>query len=253
MASRKEEKERLKAERVQEQSADAAKERRRRMTQFGVGAALLAACVIAVLVVISQSGGDGGGDTDLDNVSAVESELKGIPQDGIVLGDGKAKVTITEFGDLQCPVCKEFSEQVTPKLVSGPVSDGDANYEFNQWPILGEDSVTAAKAALAAGEQNRYWNFVELFYDNQGTENTGYVDDAFLESIAKGAGVPDIDQWNTDRDDAKWNKVLADNDSAAAEEGFTGTPSVIVEGPNGSEVPASLDFDGIQDAINSVS
>ena len=52
------------------------------------------------------------------------------------------------------------------------------------------------KAALAAGEQDRFWNFLQLFYLNQGGENSGYVTDGFLTSIAKGAGVPDIDKWN---------------------------------------------------------
>ncbi len=67
----------------------------------------------------------------------------------------------------------------------------------------------AAKAALAAGEQNRYWNFVELFYRNQGVENSGYVTDDFLENVAKGAGVPDIAKWNKDRNSSKWDAELA--------------------------------------------
>ena len=252
MASRKEQKEQLRAKRQTEDSAQAATERRRKMVQYGTGAVLLAACVVAILIVVSQSGSDGGGDTTVEGVSTIESQLKGIPQDGTVLGEPDADVTVVEFGDLQCPVCKAFSEQVSTELISGVVASGDAGYEFRQWPIIGEESVTAAKAALAAGEQGRYWNFVQLFYENQGTENTGYVTDDFLQSIAEGAGVRDIDQWNDDREDPKWDTVLADNDTAAQEEGFTGTPSVVVEGPNGSEVPEPLDLNGIEAAIKSV-
>ncbi len=254
MANRREQKDRLRAERQQAEAAQAAGERRRRMVQFGTGAVLLAACVVAILIVVSQSGSDsGGGDSALEGVSQVESQLKGIPQKGTVLGDPSAQTTVVEFGDLQCPVCQQFSEKVSGDLISGPVTDGDAAYQFRQWPIIGDQSVTAAKAALAAGEQNRYWNFVQLFYMNQGTENTGYVTDGFLESIAKGAGVPDIGKWNDDRDDPKWDRVLNTNDSAASDHGFTGTPSVIVQGPGGDQVPKPLDLNGIEDAINSVS
>jgi len=252
MASRKEQKEQLRAKRHQQESAQSAAERRRTMVQYGTGAVLLAAVVVAILIVVSQSGSDGGGDTTITGASTVEGELKGIDQDGTVLGDPKADVTVVEFGDLQCPVCKEFSEQVSGDLIAGPVSDGDAAYEFRQWPIIGDQSVDAAKAALAAGEQGVYWNFVELFYENQGAENSGYVTDDFLESIADGAGVADIARWNEDRAEEKWDAVLADNDAAASEEGFTGTPSVIVEGPNGSEVPDPLNLDGIEAAIKSV-
>ena len=84
---------------------------------------------------------------------------------------------MVEFGDLQCPVCQAFSAQIAPGLISDVVRKGTAKYEFRQYTIIGPDSTAAAKAALAAGEQGRYWNFIELFYRNQGTENSGYVTD----------------------------------------------------------------------------
>ena len=252
MASRKDQKEQLRAKRHAQESgtgrdraaAEDGPVRRRRGPACGVRRR----CADRRQPVGERRGGD----TTVEGVSTVESQLKGIPQDGTVLGEPDADVTVVEFGDLQCPVCKAFSEQVSTELISGVVASGDAGYEFRQWPIIGEESVTAAKAALAAGEQGRYWNFVQLFYENQGTENTGYVTDDFLESIAEGAGVRDIDQWNDDREDPKWDTVLADNDTAAQEEGFTGTPSVVVEGPNGNEVPEPLDLNGIEAAIKSV-
>ena len=106
-------------------------------------------------------------------------------------------------------------DETTPELISGPVSDGDVKLEFRQYLIIGPDSREAAKAALAAGEQDRYWNYVTLFYRNQGVENSGYVTDDFLESVAKGAGVPDLAKWNQDRDDPKWDEVLSKSQSEA--------------------------------------
>ena len=94
-------------------------------------------------------------------------------------------------------------------------------------------STAAGAAALAAGEQGRGWNFVELFYRNQGFENSGYADDSFLTSVAKGAGVQDITKWNADRQSPKWNSVLSQTQAEASQLAFGGTPSILVEGPGG--------------------
>ena len=109
----------------------------------------------------------------------MEQQLHGIPQHGTVLGDPKAKVRVTEYGDLQCPVCRGFSESVAPELIDQVVRKGTR--ELRLPPVArdrrraAQQSTLAAKAALAASEQGRYWNYVELFYRNQGTEDSGYV------------------------------------------------------------------------------
>src|SRR6476659_9405442 len=232
MASRKEQKEQLRAERLARESAEQAKQRRQRLVQYGSAAAFLAICAVAVLIVVSQSGGGSAG-SGARSAAAIEQQLKGIPQHGTVLGDPKAKVTVVEFGDLQCPVCQAFSVQTTPGLISGVVRKGTAKYEFRQYTIIGPDSVTAAKAALAASEQNRYWNYIELFYRNQGTENSGYVTDSFLESIATGAGVPDIAKWNQSRKSSKWDSVLSKVQNETSALGINATPTIMVDGPGG--------------------
>ena len=239
MASRKEQKERLRAERLTRESEDQAKERRRRLVQYGSAAAFLAICAVAALIIISQSGGGSAGSGAKDSTE-IKKQLQGIPQHGTVLGDPKAKVSVIEFGDLQCPACQQFSTETTPGLISGPVSKGDVNLEFRQYVIIGADSKTAAEAALAAGEQNRYWNYIELFYRNQGVENSGYVTDDFLESVAKGAGVPDIAKWNKDRQDPKWDKVLAKVQTEAQTLGFSSTPSFLAEGPGGKNTASGV-------------
>jgi protein-disulfide isomerase len=253
MASRKEQKERLRAERLEREQADRSREQRRRLVQYGSGAAFLALCVIVVLVLLSQSGGGSGGDTNVEDQALVTNQLKGIPQHGTVLGDPSAKVHVVEFGDLQCPVCQAFSFQVAPGLISGPVKDGTADYEFRNFTIIGPQSPTAAEAALAAAEQGRYWNFVELFYRNQGEENSGYVTDSFLESIAKGAGVPDIPKWNTDRNSPKLAAEVKKTTREAQALGFSGTPSILVEGPGGRKpLPNVPTLSQLESTIKSV-
>ena len=258
MATRKDQKERLRGERMAREAEEQATARRKRLVQYGALAGLLALVVVAALIIVSQNnssdeatGAGAGG--DVADVSLVSQQLQGIPQNGTVLGDPKAKVSVVEYGDLQCPVCKEFSFQVSPDVIDKVVRKGMATYDFRQWTIIGPDSVTAAKAALAAGEQGRYWNFVELFYRNQGRENSGYVTDDFLASIAEGAGVKDIEKWNADRKSKEWDPILSRNDTQAKGLGFTGTPSILVQGPSGRKTFATIpSASQIEAAVESV-
>jgi protein-disulfide isomerase len=202
-------------------------DRRTRMLQLAAGAAFLAVAVVLVLVVVSATS-SGGGDTKLEGVSEVNRHLARIPQHGMVLGDPSAQVEVVEFADLQCPYCKAFTEDELPPIIENQVKKGEAKVAFHNFTIIGEQSLPAGAAALAAGAQGRGWNFVELFYKNQGDENSGYADDEFLRAIAKGAGVQDIAKWNRERE-----KLTAEVEATTAEAqelGFTGTPSLAIKG-----------------------
>jgi protein-disulfide isomerase len=204
-------------------------DRRTRMLQLAAGAAFLAVAVVLVLIVVSASSSGSGGDTKLEGVSEVNRRLAGIPQHGMVLGNPSAPVEVVEFADLQCPYCKAFTEDQLLPIIETQVKKGEAKIAFHNFTIIGEQSLPAGAAALAAGEQGRGWNFVELFYENQGDENSGYADDEFLEAIAKGAGVPDIARWNKER---KQLSAEVEATTAEAQElGFTGTPSLAIKGP----------------------
>jgi protein-disulfide isomerase len=211
--------------------------RRQRLLQIGSAAVFLAIVVVAVLIVVNQSQSEGG-DTSLEDVGLVNRELKGVPQNGMVLGEPEVKVTLIEFGDLQCPVCKGYAEEIVPGVIDSKVRSGEAKLEFRNYTIISQESIPAAAAALAAGEQGRGWSFLELFYRNQGLEASGYITDEFLTEVAKGAGVPDIARWNDDRKSrALLSQVEAEREEAE-QLGLTGTPSFVVTGPGaqGKEV-----------------
>jgi protein-disulfide isomerase len=225
-------------ERLREDQQAGAAERRQRMVKLASAGAFLALVVVAILIVVS-SGNNGGGDSsNIVEAKEVDQLLAGIPQRGMVLGDPGAKVTVFEFGDLQCPVCKGYAEEVLPQIIENQVQNGKTRLDFRNFTIIGPQSKPAGAAAIAAGEQGRGWNFVELFYRNQGSEDSGYADDEFLTAIARGAGVPDLAQWNRAR---KSKSVLARVEATTAEAenlDFTGTPSFALEGPGASGVEA---------------
>jgi protein-disulfide isomerase len=248
----------MRAERqaVESQQADALTRKRR--LQYLIIAGFAAIAVVVALIVISQSGGDdndggGGSPTNVRGMAQVDAELSGIPQQGQLLGDANAPVTVTEFGDPQCPVCAAFSEQIAPELISSEVKSGTVKYQFQPYIIIGPDSKPAMRAALAAGEQGRFWNYLQLFYRNQGEENSGYVTDPFMTSIATAAGVKDLDNWNQSRNSSQWDSVLANGTNQAESLGFNGTPSIFVQGPNGQKALSGFGLSEIRSAIQQVS
>lgn len=211
--------------------------RRRRLLQIASAAAFLALAGVLVLIVVNSSETEGG-DTRLEGVAAVKRELRGIPQQGLTLGRPEARVTLYEYGDLQCPVCKAFAEDVVPDVIEAKVRSGEAKLEFRNFTIISEESVPAAAAAIAAGEQGRGWEFVDVFYANQGLEASGYVTDEFLAEIARAAGVPDLARWNEERESKAVLRQVQSESEEAQSLGLTGTPSFAITGPatEGKEV-----------------
>jgi protein-disulfide isomerase len=209
--------------------------RRQRLLQLSAAGVFLAIIVVVVVIVVAGSGGDdssGGGEpSNLIGKAEVEKLLAGIPQSGTLLGKPDAPVKVFEYGDLQCPFCKENAEKVTPEVIEHQVRAGEASIDFNQYVIIGPDSIPAGEAALAAGAQGKAWNFIELFYRNQGEENSGYVTDEFIESVGKEAGIPDLAKWNQERKSGKFKKTLEAQTKKAQKLGFEGTPSFAIEGP----------------------
>jgi protein-disulfide isomerase len=166
-----------------------------------IGGALV---LVVALVVGSRLGNDSSKPSATNiELDSIEEMLSGIPQKGIVLGNPKAKLTLVEFSDPQCPWCGEWARKVFPTLVDRYVQTGKLRIEYSGVVIANDDSTRMIRLAQAAGLQNKLWNVVELEFENQGTENSGYATDAFLKGIVK--AVPGLDA----------DKALSDADTSA--------------------------------------
>jgi protein-disulfide isomerase len=115
----------------------------------------------------------------------------GIPQTLNVLGDPKAPVTMVEFGDLQCPFCRDYALRALPAIVEEYVRPGKVKLVFTGLAFIGPDSETALRATYAAGLQGKLWNYLDLLYRNQGPENSGWVTDGLLRAV--GSSIPGLD------------------------------------------------------------
>jgi protein-disulfide isomerase len=230
-----------------EEASSASAARRRRLQQLGAIAAFAVALVV-VLIVVSQGGSDSSG-------SAPDKGLfNGIAQDGTALGDPNAPFTLVEFGDPQCPFCAEYDRSVLPTVVKDYVRPGKVRLEFQPLTFIGPDSEVAARFAVALGQQNHFWNFIDLMYHNQQTENSGYVTNDFLTGLADQIPGADAKKALAAQGSSEITDVLDKAKSAAQDAGISSTPSFLI-GPTGGTATtldvSKLDPGTFSDALDS--
>lgn len=213
------------------EAAEQAKTTRRRRLQI-LGTGLVAAvAVIAIAAIVSTS--SNGAPSD-GAALARSTVVDGVPETNGVLGDPKAPVTITEYVDLQCPICAEASKTTLPTLIDDYVKTGKVKLQARTMHFLGPDSVTAARVAAGAQQQNKLWSFIETFYANQGTENSGYATEDFLKSVATTAGVnADAALKYADTNEAEAALTTANQDAQAV--GADSTPTFTIKKGDGPE------------------
>jgi protein-disulfide isomerase len=240
-------------------------ERKRRLLLLG-GAILAAVVVVVVAIAVSQGGsddggGDGGGGPTASGGGAQQSqsaEVKalfgGIPQQGVTLGQPDAPATLIEFADLQCPFCAEYTTGALPTVIQDYVRSGRLKMQLRLLRFIGPDSERGAEVAAAATLQNKGWQFSDLFYRNQGQENSGYATDAFLEQLARETPGLDVGQLDSDLDTPAAQQLIRQAERQANALGVSGTPTFFIQ--KGSGAPqqlelSSLDADSVTAAIDS--
>jgi protein-disulfide isomerase len=194
------------------------------------------------------------------SAAAVSSLLAGIPQSGARLGNPKAPVTMTYFGDLECPVCQAFTlSGGFPQLVAKDVRQGKVQVVYKAFETATHDPTvfkTQQVAALAAGMQNKFWNYTELFYHEQGTEDTSYVTESYLGGLARQIPGLNLTTWESDRNNGSLATQVLSDGQAGTTLGVTGTPTLVFTGPTGkSSSPSSTipSYSDLQQAIKQVS
>ena len=196
-----------------------------------VAVTILAAVVVVGAIVLSSNGADDPPAASKAGVTPAQevSELyAGLPQRGNRLGDAKAPATLVEIADLQCPFCAEYSAQALPSVIEDYVRTGKLDYELQIRSFLGRDSVRAAGAAAAAGHQNLKYQFVDLFFRNQGPENSGYADADFIRGIARQVEGLDVEPVVAAADDPLSQPAVRRAEMFARGIGSTQTPDFYI-------------------------
>ena len=196
---------------------------------------LVAAAAVAVTIAVLTAGPQ----RMAGNTAALVALLSGIPQHGNTLGQPTAPVTVTEYGDLTCPIGREFARGSEAQLISHVVASGGAKLVYRGFETASATAnageyAASQIAARAAGLQDRAWYYILLFYDRQRAETTRYVTDGFMRGIA--AQVPGLNlaKWRAARRDAALAAAVIADGRAASAAGVTGTPAIFVSGRRGT-------------------
>ncbi|MGF1651479.1 MAG: DsbA family protein [Hyphomicrobiaceae bacterium] len=155
-----------------------------------------------------------------------------------VFGNRDGDVSVIEFFDYNCSWCRRAVEQVQA------LAEGDPNVRIvmKEFPIFGEHSTFAAKAAMASMEQGKYWPFhVALMSQERVTTDN-------VLKIAESVGI-DVERLKKEMENPKYDAAIAETQSLAETLGIQGTPAFIVDTTvNMGFVPAA----GLKAMVSSV-
>lgn len=198
-----------------------------------------------VIIALARPPASANGDTLVEPPTRYTADLT----DGDVLGSATAPVVMQLYADFQCPACKLFVTDQLPSLVNEFVRPGMLRIEARDIDILGtgspNESLELAVGAACAAEQDRYWQFHDFVFWNQGRENRGDHGADFIAGVATAAEV----------DRAAWDACIARADMRAAVEaatqaavaaGFNRTPTLVV---NGQTLVGVQDYAKLADLI----
>jgi protein-disulfide isomerase len=201
---------------------------------LAVAAGAIALAAVAAALAFALTGGSSSNpsttsaNSTLPDAGSAVSLFKGIPQRGNVLGKANAPVTMVEYIDLQCPVCRTFETEVMPTIVPRFVRTGKVQVIARPIAFIGPDSASGREAALAAARQNRFFEFTQLAYSNQGGENSGWLDDNFVRAAY--ASIPGLNAAGAEK--ARTESAIAEQgdqfESQASADNVTGTPTILV-------------------------
>jgi protein-disulfide isomerase len=140
------------------------------------------------------------------------------PMDAIV-GNPKGDVTVVEFMDYNCGWCKKSVTELQALVAK----DKNVRVVMKEFPIFGEGSEYAARAALASVKQGKYWEFHQAMFASEGKITPEVVD-----QIAKEKGL-DVAKMKIDMKAAEIDAAIKKNQALAQSLALTGTPGFIVD------------------------
>jgi len=199
------------------------------------------AVAIAVIVVMALN-------NNTEDVNILEDERADsssaltfsslVTKDTPLKGDPSAPITLIEFGDFQCPNCGRFARITSPQIEDAYIDSGQVSMAFKHFTVIGPDSITAAMASQCANDQEKFWEFHDVLYDNQGPENSGWAKKDNLKKIAYELGL-DKQSFDSCLDSDKYRSLVEADLNIAKQLNFQGTPSFLILKNDGS-TPQSL-------------
>jgi protein-disulfide isomerase len=171
-----------------------------------------------------------------------------VPQIRHFKGDPDAPVTLVEFGDFQWPFCGRYATDAGRQIEETYLIDGKVRFAYVHFAFLGPESQWSAEASECAADQDAFWEYHDLLYENQNGENR----DAFNQDNLKlFAGALGLDQETFDQclDSGKYTELIQQETEMARQLGIQSTPSFLV---NGTQIIGAQPFQNFQQVIETM-
>ena len=144
-----------------------------------------------------------------------------------IIGSQNAEISIVEFGDYQCTFCYKFHQNTLNTIQSDYIDSGKINYVYRDFPLNGSDSILAAEATYCANDQENYWQYHNLLFENWAGENTGWITMNSLTQFAVDLKL-DISEFKNCLTSHKYYQKVIDNENYAKKININATPSFLI-------------------------
>lgn len=201
----------------------------RALVPIGIAVVVLAVLVIGAVSRHHDSTGSAAGGAQGSASSPAAGPAVPAVASALSRGSNSAPVTMTEFGDYQCPGCGRFFQRTESVIFKKYVNTGVVRFQWRDFPWIGKESTRAAIAARAAGRQGKFWEFHDALYAHQPPKNSGMVTDDYLRSIARQLRL-DMPRFDKDLSDGALRSAVAADYVYGQKLGATGTPDFVING-----------------------
>ncbi len=187
--------------------------------------ALTAVIITIVTGIVWKTGRTGTGSSTPETSQAVNLEISGSDH---IIGNQNAKVVVMEYADFQCPACAVYHQTV--RQAAADLGD-KVKFVFRNFPLrtIHTNADLAARVAEAAGQQNNFWEMVDLLYKRQSDwSNTDNVQDIFI-GYARELKLNE-GQFQSDLNSSQIKSKVDSDYQSALRLGLNSTPSFFING-----------------------
>jgi protein-disulfide isomerase len=203
-----------------------------RMYLLLAGVAVVAVVAVGLIILLDQGSGRSSGES-----GGVAPEKS--------LGAADAPVVVVEYGDFQCPYCKQFATGPEQQLRKEYVDAGTVRFVYRHLAFLGDESTWAAEASECANAQGRFWDYHDKLFEEQAGENQGAFKKDNLKRFAADLGL-DTERFNQCLDSGEYRALVREESQAAQRRRINSTPSILV---NEQLIPNGANYGVMQRAI----
>ncbi len=181
-----------------------------------------------------------------DTAPAVDLARR-VADDPLAIGAVDAPVVMVEYSDYTCPYCGVYARKTQPEIVKKYVDSGQLRIEWRDLPVIGEQSVGAAVAGRAAGEQGLFWEFNEAVYAAAPERGKADLSEEVLVTFAEQVGVPDLARFKEDLKSPELLALVQADMKQGTGLGLNSTPTFVI---NNQAIPGAQPMEVFSQVID---